>query len=84
MAYYDTIRVIKFSDGTKIAEDITPAPKVTGEEETWVVGQGDTLLSICFAKYQNHKDWDIIAKFNNIEDPFNLPIGKTLLIPKQR
>jgi len=78
---FNWLKIIAFQDGTQLAEDITPPPKVTGEEETYVVGQGDTLLSISYEKYRNHSDWDAIATFNGIIDPYDLEVGTVLLIP---
>ena len=78
---YNWLRITRFSDDTEVAEDVTPLPTLTGEEETYIVGQDDTLLSISFEKYRNHSNWDVIAKVNNIINPFYLPVGTVLIIP---
>lgn len=78
---YNWLRVTRFSDGTELAADVTPLPILTGEEETYIVGQGDTLLSISYTKYRNHSNWDVIAKVNNILYPYYLPVGTVLVIP---
>jgi len=43
--------------------------------------QEEKLWNISFKYYGNSKWWHIIADVNNIENPFELIIGDSLLIP---
>ena len=45
------------------------------------VVQGDTLSSIAAATNGDPSTWRNIANANNIEDPFNPPVGTPLVIP---
>src|SRR5262249_16235625 len=47
-----------------------------------VVGGGETLSAIAFAKYGNAALWRPIALVNNIDDPRALPVGLRLLVPQ--
>ena len=45
------------------------------------VVEGDTLSKIAGDSLGNPGDWREIAELNNIDDPFNLPPGQSLIIP---
>ena len=42
---------------------------------------GDTLASIANEEYGTPTMWRAIAKVNGLDDPFNLRLGRELLIP---
>ena len=48
------------------------------------VVQGDTVSGIAARVYGDPSRWRDIANANNIEDPFALPAGSSLIIPGQR
>lgn len=51
------------------------------KDKYYTVVQGDTLWNIAFSKYGDSKKWAIIADANNIENPLELQVGTSLLIP---
>ena len=50
---------------------------VTGEETTYVVQEGDTIYSVAF---ERGIPWTAIVESNNIEAPYTLEVGQTLII----
>jgi nucleoid-associated protein YgaU len=53
------------------------------ETTTRVVRRGDSLASIAAELYDDPGQWRVIAAANDIEDPFVLPAGSKLTLPKQ-
>lgn len=53
------------------------------ETTTRVVRRGDSLASIAADVYRDPGAWRAIAIANGVEDPFVLPAGSTLTLPKQ-
>jgi nucleoid-associated protein YgaU len=53
------------------------------ETTTRIVRRGDSLASIAADVYRDPGAWRAIAIANGIEDPFALPPGSTLTLPKQ-
>jgi len=53
------------------------------ETSTRVVRREDSLASIAAAVYGDPGQWRVIALANGIEDPFVLPAGSKLTLPKQ-
>lgn len=49
-----------------------------GEETTYVVQEGDTVYSVAF---ENNIPWTLLVTANNIEAPYTLELGQTLIIP---
>ena len=58
--------------------------KLDPEFTTRIVKRGDTLSGIAARVYGDPSRWRDIANANNIEDPFNLPTGASLVIPGQQ
>jgi len=56
----------------------TPAVESTAEETTYVVQEGDTIYSVAF---ENNIPWTTLVEANNIEAPYSLEVGQTLIIP---
>jgi len=50
---------------------------------TRIVRRGDSLASIAAEVYRNPAEWRVIANANGIENPFDLPAGSKLTLPKQ-
>jgi nucleoid-associated protein YgaU len=73
------VRFHEYVDVTVAVESgfFVAAPVVTN------VIQGDTVSSIAATVYGDPSRWRDIANANNIEDPFNLPPGQSLVIPGQ-
>lgn len=57
--------------------------KTDPETTTRVVRRGDSLATIAADVYGDATQWRVIANANGIEDPFVLPAGSTLTLPKQ-
>lgn len=53
------------------------------ETTTRIVRRGDSLASIAGEVYRDPGQWRVIADANDIEDPFVLPAGSKLTVPKQ-
>lgn len=53
------------------------------ETTTRVVRRGDSLASIAADVYGDPGEWRVIAVANGIEDPFALPAGSKLTLPRQ-
>lgn len=56
-------------------------PEVVSQSEMYPVKQGDTLTRIAYKKYNNPKEWWVIADYNNITVPWDLSGVSTLIIP---
>lgn len=47
-----------------------------------IIKEGETLSSIAASVYQNAGNWRPIAINNNIDDPYDLSVGRQLIIPQ--
>jgi hypothetical protein len=47
------------------------------------VSEGDSLQSISYAEYGDPNFWRGLARFNHLDDPFQLEAGTSLLIPSR-
>lgn len=65
---------------TNLSIKFDPSPG----DEWYTVKEQDDLLSIARNKYKNSSMWSLIARANQIINPFELTIGDILLIPKDR
>lgn len=54
---------------------------VVEQEKTYIVKEGDTLLSICIEVYQDKSKLDEIIEANNIENPDIVLPGEELILP---
>lgn len=80
--YYNG-QVATFPDGSQALD---PGPLVytkSPNDKYYTLGQGDTLDNIAGqdGAYGNSKYWWVIAKVNNVFDPFSLTAGDTMVIP---
>jgi nucleoid-associated protein YgaU len=57
--------------------------KTDPEATTRVVRRGDSLASIAAEVYGDAGQWRVIANENGIDDPFVVPAGSTLTLPKR-
>jgi len=48
----------------------------------YLVGQGETLATIAWKNYGNPRDWRPIALANGIDDPRDIDVGDSLLLPQ--
>jgi LysM repeat protein len=56
----------------------TQTSEANEEEATYEVQEGDSIYSIAF---QNNIPWTALVEANNIEAPYSLELGQTLIIP---
>jgi LysM repeat protein len=56
----------------------TQAVESNGEETTYVVKEGDSIYSVAF---EHNIPWTALVEANNIEAPYSLELGQTLIIP---
>lgn len=78
--YYNGVITV-FKDGS-LALD--PGPLVynkSDQDRYYTVIDEENLSNIAFEGFGSSKLWHIIAKVNNLFDPFILESGSTLLIP---
>jgi nucleoid-associated protein YgaU len=75
-------------DQGSVAAEPTPTPtadetpaETTGEEQTYVVKDGDTLADIAIRFYDDPSFDDLIADANGINDPTSIRPGQELIIP---
>ena len=73
--YYNNIDKKRFyGTGNQLNKEIDSYIKHT-------VTVNDTLDTLSLKYYGNPLYWWIIADINNIQDPFNLKVGKILIVP---
>ena len=51
------------------------------EDKSYIVEQDDTLTSISYNFYGEPLYWFLIADINDIDNPFILEVGKSIIIP---
>lgn len=73
--------LINYQEGDSSLQRRQIVHKEDLEDRSYVIRQGDTLTSISYNFYGEPLYWYIIADVNNIENPFILEIGKSLIIP---
>lgn len=81
MGYLDSAIIYSFPDGTKLLEDTQVAPNPHPMDTTHIIEEGDNLIDLSTRAYGDPNNWIIIAKFNNLIDPWDLIIGKVLILP---
>lgn len=73
--------VINYQEGDRSLERLKLLHKEDLDDRSHIIKQGDTLDLISFQYYGNPLYWYIIADINNIDNPFVLDIGKSIIIP---
>lgn len=59
-----------------------PTTRADGALGTHLVRDGDTLASIAYDTYGDPTAWRLVAEANGIDDPFALPRGRALALPR--
>lgn len=80
---YSSGYLVKFTEGdiALLRKAITLDSSI--DDNYHVIKQGDSLNSIAFDYYADSKFWFIIADVNGIQNPFEITIGQSLVIPNQ-
>lgn len=77
---YSNGTVITFDDGTGVLDRDKLNYVPSASDKLHTVTDYDTLSSIANDRYGNSKYWWIIFDINKLDNPFELPIGKSLII----
>ena len=72
---------INYQEGDTSLQRKTIVHKEDLEDKTYIIRQDDTLSSIANKFYNEPLYWYIIADVNNIDNPFILETGKSIIIP---
>lgn len=78
---YFTGVVSVFSDGSVALDPGDLVYQKSEQDRYYTIIDEESLNAIAFKAYGDSKLWHILAKVNNLFDPFNLESGSTLLIP---
>jgi nucleoid-associated protein YgaU len=78
---YSIGSLFTFDDGTLYLDEGELNYEKSDNDRYYTVIQGDTLWAIAGFAYQDSKEWWKIAMVNKLENPFELRIGSTLIIP---
>ena len=78
---YSLSDIIVLSDGSLILERHKVVYIKSDKDRYFTTIQGDTIWNIAHQAYGDSKLWWIISDVNNMEDPFDLEPGMSLLIP---
>jgi len=69
--------------GLVISFALLSALAVTAEVEVYTIQKGDTLEKIAEEKLEDSELWFLLAKYNNIPDPYLIQAGQEILIPSK-
>ena len=72
---------INYQEGDTSLQRKTIVHKEDLEDKSYIIRQDDTLSSISNKFYNEPLYWYIIADVNNIDNPFILETGKSIIIP---
>ena len=72
----------KYPTEGEVSDTAAKTDKVTLKGEKYVVKAGDTLATIALQAYGDSYSWIKIANANDLSNPNNLEVGKTLIIPR--
>lgn len=79
---YSIGTIFQFDEGDYLLDpgELLISPSV--KDRYYTVGNTDNLSNISFQAYGDSKWWWVLYYANpDLENPFELPIGKTLLVP---
>lgn len=71
---------VEYEEGDVSLERITN-PELIDSGLRVTLLDGQTLQEISFIYYGDSGRWGDIASINEIDDPFNLPVGSSIIIP---
>ena len=72
---------INYKEGDTSLQRKTIVHREDLEDKSYIIRQDDTLSSIANKFYNEPLYWYIIADVNNIDNPFILETGKSIIIP---
>ncbi|HEX7858278.1 MAG TPA: FecR domain-containing protein [Sphingobium sp.] len=65
-----------------VAVPVVPALAAPSDMVRYQVRQGDNLFALARAYFRNIDDYRIVQKLNRVANPYQLPVGQSLLIPR--
>lgn len=78
---YSDSYIINYPEGDQSLERVRILHREDIEDRVHTIIDEDTLTSISTRFYGSPNHWYIIADVNNIENPLELIVGQTLIIP---
>lgn len=73
--------IFLYTDGSISLERDPLVYQQSDNDRYYTTIDGETLWDIAYQAYDNSKYWWVIAEANNIDFPFDLPAGSSLIIP---
>lgn len=74
--------VLEYDNNNILITEYNTSTTIADGDTYHLIGKQDTLENLANKYYQDSNKWYIIALKNGIIDPFNLEVGKQLIIPK--
>lgn len=59
-----------------------PVVETVSEPMSYTIGEGDTLLGICFRAYGSNVRMEEVCELNEIDDPDDIKVGQKILLPQ--
>ena len=81
--YTDSFRII-YPEGDESLERRPINHKEDINDSVYTIKDGDTLTNIAFKFYDEPNLWFLIADANEIINPFDLEVGKNIIIPNHQ
>ena len=78
---YDKGYMINYPDGEQSLQRDILVYKEDIEDRSYTIKDGDNLTMIAYQFYKDPLKWFVIADVNEIENPFELTVGKDIIIP---
>lgn len=78
--YSNNAYKVEYEEGDVSLERITN-PELSDSGLRVTLLEGQTLQELSFLYYGDSGRWGDIASINEIDDPFNLPVGSSIILP---
>ena len=78
---YDKGYIINYPNGEQSLQRDVLVYKEDIEDGLYTIRDGDNLTMIAYKFYKDPLKWFVIADVNEIENPFNLEVGRDIIIP---
>jgi len=74
---------VTFRSWQSAKEQYVSIPRQSADRtKQWTVKQGDQLYLIAYEEYENPAYWRKIAEANDIDNPLELEVGRSLIVPR--
>lgn len=78
---YTNAYIINYPEGDKSLQRRRIIHKQDIEDKSHIIKDGDTLSSLAYRYYRDPLKWFLIADINNLDNPFLLEVGISIIIP---